>query len=441
MNDESLDVLVQLAQQTPVAFDAFIQWAGDGQNRGWDVNYVLHDYEFVAFIDEDTALRVLQMPFMEYVTVYDAVLLRNLGEFFALSRDHFDQLLLHPNFRDGIVDEQRLHVTRFLALGEEAPLVLGMPFMESLDELDHRVLQGLERVKSAKGEGYLRTTLARFSEDGGITDETAPIVAAAGMAASYNRHDLVDVIFDPERTHVETRVIETPLSEEIRLYVIRPGAVAAAVQRSRTMDLLEQALRSQEEFMQEAFPHRFAILLAAQVTRFGGTGGGGFITTGFPEHRGIIAHETAHSYWPGPVSWIAEGGASFLDVISHRAYDGTPLPTFELPCPLFDSIQELDRSGAKWEEVYESGCNYSLGRGLFRELYNSMGDEAFRLGFRNLHVAIRDRTYVAMCGQLSEVGNDVGVCYLHESFTKGASPEHVDIVNDVLARRYYGTSS
>ena len=439
MNDESSDILFQLAQQAPLAFDAFIQWAEDGQDRGWDVNYVLHDYEFVAFIDEGTALRVLKMPFMEHVTVYDAVLLRKLGEFFAMNRDHFDQLLLHPNFRDGIVDEHTLHVTRLLALGEEATLVLNMPFMESLEELDHRVLQALERVKSAKGDEYLRTILARFSQDGGITDETAPIVAVAGTAASYNRHDLVEVIFDPERTHVEKRVIETPLSEEIRLYVIRPGVAASAVQRSRTMDLLEQALRSQEEFMQEAFPHRFVIVLAAHV-RLGGTGGGGFITTGFPEDRGIIAHGTALSYWPGPVSWIAVGGASFLDVISLRAYDGTPLPTLELPCQLFDSIQELDRAATRWEEAYASGCSYSLGLGLFRELYNRMGDGAFRLGFRNLHVAIRDRAYMEVCGQLSEVGNDVGVCYVHESFTKGASPEHVDIVNDVLARRYYGTS-
>ena len=439
VNDESLDVLVLLAQQAPAAFDAFMEYVGNGQDRGEEANHLVHEYEFLAFIDENAALRVLEMPFMEYVTFYESVLLRDLAEFITLDRHSLDRLLSHPVLEGGIEDEDVPYLPVLLALEEDAFEVLDMPFLQDLDDLDIRALLGLNALKQAKGEEFFRRVLSRFGLRGGITDETTSILAAVISVVRHNRLDLIDVLLDPEQTHVEIRKIDAPLAGQVRLYVIRPGVEASQMLRSETMDLLEQAVRSQEEFMRVAFPYSSVIALVADIHRFGGTGGGGIVITKYSEHRGVIAHEVGHSYWSGTASWISEGGASFLDVISHRAYDGTPLPTSELPCHLFNNLAELEQSSSTWEEVYDSGCNYSLGRGLFRELYSRIGDEAFRLGFGNLYSALRDSTHKDVCGEVIE-GMDVYACYVHESFTGGALLEHVDIVNDVLARRYYGTS-
>ena len=63
--------------------------------------------------------------------------------------------------------------------------------------------------------------------------------------------ELVDVLLDPERVTLEERTINLPLAGEVQLTIIRtqPGA-------ERTMDLLESAVRTTEEFMSAPFPKR-----------------------------------------------------------------------------------------------------------------------------------------------------------------------------------------
>ena len=200
------------------------------------------------------------------------------------------------------------------------------------------------------------------------------------------------------------------------------------------MEMLEQVVRSQEEFMGVAFPQNHAIVLAANVEGAAGIGGrDAIIVTSYANEFVVIAHETAHTYWNyGPV-WIREGGASFLEVISRRVYDGTPLPDRELSCTLFDSLAELERSDLGSNAIFASRCSYYLGRGIFRELYNRLGDETFREGFARLYRSLRDDSYEDVC-----TGVDESACYLRESFTQGVTPEQENIVNDVLRRRYYG---
>ena len=322
--------------------------------------------------------------------------------------------------------------------GELAYLrIKDMPFMETIEYGDLSILKGLASSRDV----YLQRIVSHPSLRDGITDEWAKhfsVVRKIGVAdrsESY-RLSLLDTLFDPEQTLIEERTITLPLAGDVELAVVRPGVLASDAIGSPTMDMLEQAVRSQEEFMGVAFPQNHAILLVADLTRFGGTGGpDAIILTKYPENREIIVHETAHTYWTGGTDWLDEGGASFLSVISLRAYDGTPLPDSERPCTLFDNLYDLEVSELGFDVIYKSRCNYSLGRGILRELYNRLGDEAFRRGFGELYLALHNNSHGEAC-----LDTDWSACYLRTSFLEGATPEQAAIVEDVLARRYYGSS-
>ena len=240
------------------------------------------------------------------------------------------------------------------------------------------------------------------------------------------------VLIDYERTVPEERAIMLPLAGKMALSVIRPGVVTPDDDQ-QAMGFLEHAVRTQEEFMGIAFPHNHAITLIADINEYGGNGGKNAIINADYEHYGVIAHEIAHTYWPWQPLWIAEGAASFLEVISERAYNGAPLPDMENPCVLAESLAELEQLMVELgpDAIYDSRCAYSLGRGIFRELYIRLGDAAFRRGFGNLYLALRDDAYTSVCA-------DSAGCYLREAFADGATPEQIAVIDDVVARRYYG---
>ena len=91
--------------------------------------------------------------------------------------------------------------------------------------------------------------------------------------------------------------------------------------------MLEQVVRSQEEFVGVAFPQNHATLVVDDLNLFEGSRGiDAIILTHHPENRGIIAYRTAHKYW----GWLwSDELVSFLSMVS-RTYDGTPLSDSEL---------------------------------------------------------------------------------------------------------------
>ena len=374
-------------------------------------------------------VQILTMPFLDTIENADAVLLRSLAEQSPDDRRVFlshaargtgvtdesaryanlDLLTLEgllrtvqredprlaaalqalPWIRDGIDTREVEAVAILVVLVPEYPSIIGMPFLESWDTLDVVALRGLLSLFYEQDKSHLQQVLSHPTLAGGITDEKTNVVAILGRVVP--RAGVFDLLLDPERTHVEERTITLPLAGSVRLSVIRPGVRASQAARSPTMDLLEQAVRSQEEFMGVAFPRNHAIVLAVNVEGFVATGGRyAIIITNYPDHHEVIAHETAHTYWNHGPTWIREGGASFLEVVSRRAYDGTPLPDRELPCTQFDTLAELEQPNLGSDEIFASGCSYYLGRGIFRELYNRLGDEAFRIRFGRFYLALRD---------------------------------------------------
>ncbi len=337
-----------------------------------------------------------------------------------------------PWVEDGVDDSEARAAEAVIVTAQEFPALIDMPFVQSMDSLDVAALVSLYALSQEHGKGYLDQVTSHWWLADGITDEKTNVVAV--LQRVIPRPEFFRVLLDPTLTHVEERTITLPLAGSVRLSVIRTNATASDAVGSPTMDLLEQAVRSQEEFMGVAFPQNHAIVLAADVHRFGGTGGrDAIIVSNYEEHRGVIAHEVAHTYWYRGPGWVVEGGASFLDVISHRAYDGTPLPSEELPCSLFSTLAQLERTELGWEAIFASGCNYFLGRGIVRELYNLLGDETFRQGYGRFYLAVRDDLYSNTCTEA-----DRYACYLRESFAEGATSDQMAIVEDVLKRRYYG---
>ena len=320
--------------------------------------------------------------------------------------------------------------------------LVDMPFLEAIGPLDPLALGSLNRLLWVWGsdEPYLARALAHPLLHNGITDDRTNLVAVLGEVAEA-RPDLLDVLLDPEQTLVEELAITLPLAGDMALSVIwpnaPPGSDAAA---SRLVSNLEDAVRAHEEFMGLPYPKNYAILLVADTG--GPIGGGGPTSIIRVAHAGyaspsLIDHEVAHTYWPFHPTWIAEGAASFLDSIAARSRAGDPLPEPVDSCSLAENLAELVRLPHDMEEVvYGSGCNYALGEGMFLDLHRGLGDEAFRRGFANLYLLLRDDALRDECA-----GVDRGACYLKAAFLADATPRNAAIAEEIINRRYYGTSN
>ena len=317
----------------------------------------------------------------------------------------------------------------YAAADEAATLrILAMPFLDEVSGADAAALAALNRALSASRPLFDRI-LAHPLLAAGIADEHAARVAALDPVVD-ERPELADVILDPERTPAETRLVELPLTGTVTL-----SAVFVEVEPGGTLGILEELVRAHEAFMGAAFPASHIAVLVADVG--GGRGGGGprgiiRVAPGHGEDRRLIAHELAHVYWPFYPPWIAEGAAEFM---ASRVAELQLLTR----CPLADTLGALDRLA--WEnreadgDVYwGSGCAYSLGRGLFLDLYGALGDEVFRRGLLRLYVAMRDEVHEAACA-----GVERGACYVRHAFAGDVPPASGALAAPVIDR-WYGTT-
>lgn len=340
--------------------------------------------------------------------------------------------------RDGITSDELRVLRKVYAFTSGVRLPewkLAMPFLSHIDALDIIVLRILRRHAHDHGAQIASHLAVRD----GVTDENRNVIASLGtIDVEWDLPRWIDIILDAERTAPEERAIELPLAGNVALSIIRPGVVASDGVRSQAMEFLEHAMRNQEQFMGVAFPQRHAVMLVADVNEYAGTGGSDAIMSTKYEDIHVIVHETAHTYWSWGSAWINEGGAIFLGAISKRDYYGAPLPDETRSCALADSLVELEvveREIAE-EAILQSGCNYTLGYSIFSELHRRLGEADFRRGFRNLYLALRDETHESVCE-----GEHRSGCYLREAFADGATPEQLAVIDEIVARRYYGHAS
>ncbi len=169
--------------------------------------WLSHGYEK----DEATGRQILEMPFMKTINDRDAVALESLGWLEPATIQH---VLAHPSLRDGVTDEWTDVVT------------------------------------------ILRLVLPAYEEFEATEREIA------------DKRELIDTILTPDQTTVVRRSIDLPLAGEVPATVIWPDATDKAP--VRFMDILEHALRTQEEFMGVPYPESFVVMIVADIIEYAG---------------------------------------------------------------------------------------------------------------------------------------------------------------------------
>ena len=323
------------------------------------------------------------------------------------------------------------------AVLEIAIQILGMPFLDTVESADALALRSLERLERNGGDAFLEIMSHPTLSDG-ITDEEAKIVVLLG-ATHENQPESVAVLLDGTSVYLEERVIELPLSGEVLLTVIR-----LRDQQTPSMDFLEHSVRTIEDFVGAPLPTKYIALYFDDATSFStaaGTNNGTHVAMLplYDEEDGsrwqrtpfVIAHEVGHYYFGGSnQSWIDEGAAEFLGAISENARVGTAIGPDNDPCTLFQNIAELERvAPEKGTSGYR--CYYSLGERLFLDLYDSLHEDTFRQGLRDLHLKSVREDATDRCE-----GTDLGVCHLEAAFKADASVQVAATVDEAVERWY-----
>ena len=258
---------------------------------------------------------------------------------------------------------------------------------------------------------------------------------------------------DADRVYVQERTITLPLAGETTLLVFR-----ATPKTFRTIDMIDERVRQYEDFMNVAFPFK----TLPSFVSYNNIASGNFDRVGYltfePEYQEdeyLIAHELAHSYWHSiiwrktadvngvgliPFNWIIEGAATFMNELALDRLDTALTLPSDTGCSLFETIGEIDQKvffdpGDLIPEnlLYKSGCNYTMGYGIFSALYHRLGDEEFRRGFGSLSLKIRNLEHEDQC-----VGVESGICYVQKAFVEEASPGFAEAAGEIIDQWYYG---
>ena len=430
--------LAELLEEHPQAIFELIVPTSNGLGEGWltfDTDWrKCFDYsEYAAFSDCVINGRGTWVEVMKPFEIAEAF---GLAEF--------------PWVRDGIESSEMALLYELSFLMVDADL-LGWEFLERLDAWDSHALNALQKL--AAHEEYFPEITSYFEQQGGLSDEQIPMLFALQHMLSREvltpyRSDIMKVMLDTEQTTTIRRVIDLPLTGEFTLSVIMPSASGIPSfslyslmpeNPMKAMQYLEESVVLMEEFMSIPFPYNYAFMLIAEFLAYSRSAGGYYAGNGLIyssiDRKDTIAHETAHIYWNFPSIWITEGAALNFEAIFVNA----PFPEYNYACSVaditIDNIAALEQLEDElgWVQVFESGCYRALGSLLFAELRQSLGDAAFRRGFGNLYLSLRDETYESICRGEYRSG-----CYLREAFADGATPEQIAIIDDVVARRYYG---
>ena len=323
----------------------------------------------------------------------------------------------------------------------EALRILSMPFLETLDPPDVSAVKALSQLSSF-GEADFQRVMSHPTLSNGITDYWAKIVATL-YGVSDTNPELIDTLLDPDQVTVEERTIDLPLAGETHLAIIRTGPGA-----ERSMELLEHAVRHAEGYMATSFPTGYVGWLFgdAVTSSFGGTNFGTHVASlakydvddgsDEAEFTGAhIAHEVAHYYWRGNSNWVDEGAAEFIESVSENARTGQPVEVTRSPCGYVPTIAALEALGVTSEDGADSAfiCNYALGERLFLDLHQTLGNDSFREGLRNLYL-------LSQVEDEDETDDDtlVGIDHVKTAF-KGVEGVDDSIVDTIAARWYDGT--
>ena len=326
--------------------------------------------------------------------------------------------------------------------------MINMPFLEVVDRFDYLAVRALAQIDSGIGFGErFEENLSHPKINDGISDEDAKTFAVLYSVYESNSDRAIALLLElgGASLDIEERVIELPLAGEVKLTIFRRYPYRTTV----TMDLLERAVRLNEEYMGAPFPDHWVVLYfhtdnSGWLLPHAGSYGGTHMELRREydvEHDGrtestllILLHETGHYYWSSAESWMSEGGANFLEYISNPERHGRKFLISEyLPCDELTTLTQLEKvNPIPGDEYYH--CSYQLGEGLFVELYNTLGKETFREGFRNLYLKRLQDDPSDSCE-----GTFLGICHLAAAFNAVTPNDLAAEVNEIITR-WYGSA-
>ncbi len=308
-----------------------------------------------------------------------------------------------------------------LAAEGHAESIVRLPWV--VQGLNLPTLEALWALASGKPDTFAKIMSHPTIKDG-ISDQEAKIV---GTLHGVSDPAVVDALLDPKRVTVEERTIELPLAGEVNLALVRVSTGAP-----QTMDVLELSVRRMEEFMGLPFPRRQVTVLFDDTP---GPAGVNYSThiklleIEFGQSAdfvlSLLAHEVGHYYWAGAEQWLHEGAAHVMVAVTK---DDFQAPLISAPCSLTQTIVAIEALPEDTGSFDYIDCLYSLGERLFRDLYRSMDELAFREAFRRLYLHIQTGLSVE-CGD-----GRTSTCHVREAFRFHATEELKDTIGKVIDR-------
>ncbi|MCY3886382.1 MAG: hypothetical protein OXG19_01555 [Chloroflexi bacterium] len=417
---------------------AAFPWVRDGLSE--DGLRALQHLAILAGADAGLASRVAAFPWLaDDITAEEGLAGRTLA---LLAGD--DGLLAHRIadrawVADGITEDERRTIARLRDLANAgASAISNMSFLKTLSQADVWAVQALRSLAYSDFQEF-HWLLERPLISDGIADGEATIVSTLRRVKERNP-TLLETLLDPQQVRLEERSIELPLAGAVQLTIIRtrPGA-------ERTMDLLERAVRANEAFTEIPLPLRqVTYLFTDGLTRgFRGTNFGSYIVSvpgidepSYSEERAFkhFAHEAAHYYWTGNQFWLNEGAAQLVEAVaSHQATGYAIIPEYR-PCPDLRTIAAVEALEITPTYSVDILCHYALGERLFHDLYRTLGEPAFRRGFRNLYLLSQSDDPEDECEDTS-----LTICHVAAAFKASAGEEMAATVDRIVARWYDGS--
>ena len=299
--------------------------------------------------------------------------------------------------------------------------ILAMPFLNSPDPTDVLAISGMTGLAWA---GHLSALTEHSVFREGITEAETTLIAAVGTLG--DEPDEIQRVLEPGAAAVETVALSTRLTPNLRISIVRTDSQSRPATIETTRDLIEFI----EDTIGLPLPVDHVIIILNEKAAIPGYGGGhyGFAFSFKPEYEqrdtsgwsGLV-HEIAHYYWAGSEGWISEGTANIIEYLFSRenGLSRGQLQPGRGNCEAHD-LAMLSEWNPSSEDKPEYGCTYYLGQLFFQELLESMGEEAFTAGLRELNqLALEEQ----------EAGRTTGIAQVRQAFGEQAA---------VIDRRWSG---
>ena len=294
-----------------------------------------------------------------------------------------------PWVADGIEPQEPETVEEIYFVAHEnasvAQALVGMPFLVSNEPADAHALNGIQQIIR---DGLTRNLTSSQVYRNGITDEWAPIIAAA--AATESGSAITEYLNDAAIT-IEVGQYTTG-GQPLTITIVSPENAADL---GGTLNDVYQAVIATESIMQLPLPTRHVIVVfdpRAVSSGFAGTNHNYAI--GIEEEnpdggrallQNTLFHEVAHYWWGGNANWIDEGLADTIAATASLAQgDGwVAKPNRRKEC-ITQNISDLGHTRRGDGQFY---CSYYLGEKLFRALQDSMSPGEFTTAIQALYAA------------------------------------------------------